>query len=306
MWWSQPVSGHGNSAAVLPPHGGARGAPPSQLGGCGGSRCPHVTAHTQGCARCPLSQRCPLGPPHRNPPQAACAAVGLSIAVRGQALGQRVPFPERDRRGLFTQEGAWRCEKGPVCPAGRYLSPGCAKGLHRDSPCPYQLRTFICLRTARPPSGGAAANTGPRCCPLPGPTAQVSPVLLLLACGSRRRGVTPAAPSRLVTTWGTIAGHGAVFAQRLRPGNRVQARGLSAVLFSTLQGRSEKRDAPLVPTKISAQERGGERGALPVGKHAAQLHRYLSHGHFLPDEHAGLLAPESRSAAGLCGSAGAW
>lgn len=31
-------------------------------------------------------------------------------------------------------------------------------------------------------------------------------------------------------------------------------------MFSTLQGCSEKRDVPLMPTKISAQERGGERG----------------------------------------------
>lgn len=59
--------------------------------------------------------------------------------VRGQASGQRVPFPERDRRGLFIQEGTRRCEKGCACLSGRYLSLGSAKGFHWASPSPYQL-----------------------------------------------------------------------------------------------------------------------------------------------------------------------
>ena len=89
--------------------------------------------------------------------------------VWGRALGQRVLFPERDRRGLFTQEGVWRCEKGRACPAGRYLSPGCAKGLRQAILHPYQLQTFICLRAACPPSGGLL--------PAPSPAAAPSPAL---------------------------------------------------------------------------------------------------------------------------------
>lgn len=85
--------------------------------------------------------------------------------ARGWALGQRVQFPERDRRSLFTQEAARRCEKSRSRPSRRYLSPGSAKGLLRASQRSYQLQTFICLRAACPPSGGSRAYTGPVAAP---------------------------------------------------------------------------------------------------------------------------------------------
>lgn len=104
-------------------------------------------------------------------PPPARAATGLSIMAQGQMLAQQVPFPEREQRGLFTQEGAQRCEKGHACPSSRYLSLGCARGLCRGSLRPYQLQTFICLRATRPPTfWGAAASTNPHWRPSPFPT----------------------------------------------------------------------------------------------------------------------------------------
>lgn len=96
-------------------------------------------------------------------------------------------------RDLFTQEGEWRCEKGL---SGHYLSPGCAKGLWLGF---YQLQTFICLRAALPPSGGAAANPSPAAAPSPAcPTGK--PLAVVVGSTSLRRGVTAAAPSHFVTT----------------------------------------------------------------------------------------------------------
>lgn len=44
---------------------------------------------------------------------------------------------------------------------------------------------------------------------------------------------------------------------------------------------------------------------LPMGKHTARLHRYLSHGHFLPGVRR-LLSPVNSSIVGLGSSAAAW
>lgn len=170
---------------------------------------------------------CPWGAPHRSP-QAARATAGLSIMVQGWVLWEQVPFPERDRRDLFTQEGARRCEKGHTCPSGCYLSPGCAKGLHRASPEPLSAPNFYLPKGLLPAFWGAAASTGPRCHPLHGPAAQVNPSLLLLACAvgrSRRRGGHAGSPRAALSQHGNNSGTWSCVCSAPTAGHRVQARG---------------------------------------------------------------------------------
>lgn len=90
-------------------------------------------------------------------------------------------------------------------------------------------------------------------------------------------------------------GHEAVFVQSLGTVSR-RGRDVLAVLFFTLQGRSEKCDAPPVPTKIGVQERGGDPGTLWWVNMAGLLHS-LSLENFLPAQHTGLLAPELQGSA---------
>lgn len=175
-------------------------------GVCGPSR----TGRAASKCFLPLGVPEPLGAPHHSP-QAACARMGLSIITRAGCWGSAPTRYQRDLfiqegewrcekglswRDLFTQEGEWRCEKGL---SGHYLSPGCAKGLCWASRCSYQLQTFICLRAALPPSGGAAANPSPAAAPSPAwPTGK--PLAVVVGSTSRRRGVSVTALSHFVTT----------------------------------------------------------------------------------------------------------
>lgn len=214
-------------------------------------------------------------------------------------VGGTNAVPTRDRRGLFTQEGVRRCEKGPACPSSRYLSLGCAKGLRRGSLGSYQLQTFICLRAARPPSGGLLP-TPALLLPPPQPGPQVSPSLLLLAA-------RPGGVGSLQLPRATLSQHGNNSGTRscvcAAPGHRVQASGVSAVLFSTLQGRLEKHDAPPVPTKIGVQESRGDPGTLRWVNMVLLL-RSPSLGHFLLAQHSELLPPELQGSADTWGALG--
>lgn len=131
----------------------------------------------------------------QSPWEPLAAAPRLSVPTRAQhhhpgpGVGAASAVPTKDQKDLFTQEGLWRCEKSL---SSHYLSPGCAKGFSQASLGSYQLQTFICLRAARPPSGGL----------LPPPEAAPGkPLAVVVGTKSRRRGVTAAAPNRFVTTW---------------------------------------------------------------------------------------------------------
>lgn len=137
----------------------------------------------------------PVGTPHHSP-QAACANTGLSIIIQGRVFGQRVQLPHRTRGTCLLRRDCGGVRK--ACPA-TICPRGCAKGLRRASLGSYQLQTFICLRAARPSSGGAAANPSPAAAPPPAWPAG-KPLAVVVGTASRRRGVTAAAPSRFFTT----------------------------------------------------------------------------------------------------------
>lgn len=230
--------------------------------------------------------------------------------VWGRVLCEQVPFPERDQRGLFTQEGARRCEKGHTCRSGCYLSPGCAKGLHRASPVPLSAPNFYLPKGLLPAFWGAAASTGPRCHPLRGPASQVNPSLLLLACAvgrSRRRGGHAGSPRAALSQHGNNSGTWSCVCSAPTAGHRVQARGggLGRLVYHLAGPFGKCVMLPRCQQKYQPRRGEASGGALPAGKHTARLHRYLSHGHFLLAERASLLSPESHSASGLCSSADA-
>lgn len=150
-------------------------------------------------SKCFLTLEVPMGSPSMQPPGSLCQH-GAQHHRPGLGVGEASAVPTGDRRGLFTQEGVWRCEKGPACPSSHYLSLGCAKGLRRASLGSYQLQTFICLRAARPPSGGLLPTPSPAAAPSPAWPAG-EPLTVVVGSTSRRCGVTAAAPSHFVTTW---------------------------------------------------------------------------------------------------------
>lgn len=216
----------------------------------------------------------------------------------GWALGQRVQFPERDRRSLFTQEAARRCEKSRSRPSRRYLSPGSAKGLLRASQRSYQLQTFICLRAACPPSGGVSCLHRPRgrpglvvqvspgcCCwraPRAGPGGAGSPRLPPSQHGNNSgvRGRVVAAPTARheLPRWLLPPGKG--------------ARGRLVFHLAGLFGKASC--APGANKNISLGQARGENRGCPVGKQAAGL----QHGCAVTF-HTGISSPLSTGSCGV-------
>lgn len=157
------------------------------------------------------------GSPSLQPPGCLCQH-GAQHHHPGLGVGGPSAVPTRAQRDVFTQEGLWRCEKGQ---SSHYLCPELCKGLRQASPGSYQLQTFICLRAARPPSGGLLP-TPALLLPPPQPGPQVSPSLLLLA--ARPGGVGSVQLPRA-----TLSQHGNNSGTRscvcAAPGRCIQARG---------------------------------------------------------------------------------
>lgn len=135
------------------------------------------------------------GSPSLQPPGCLCQH-GAQHHHPGLGVGGVSAVPTRGPRDMFTQEGAWRCEKGQ---SSHYLCPGLCQRALPGQPGLLSAPNFYLPKGCPPTFWGAAANPSPAAAPSPAWPAG-KPLAVVVGSTSRRRGVSAAAPSHFVTT----------------------------------------------------------------------------------------------------------